>query len=212
MMTEVAMLTGFIIVVGKLGDLPLAATTLAFNINGIGFVPLIGIGIAVSTLVGRQLGDNNVDLAGRTASSALVIALVYTALMAVLYLGFPELLLFGHALGSGGASSPEFRELGEMATGLLRFVAVYCALDAVYIVYLGVVKGAGDTRFVFLVSLALSPVPVVASWVGIEYFGWNLNHCWIVLTAWVMLNGMVYWLRYRQGKWRTMRVVEPELF
>ncbi len=211
MMTEVAMLTGFIIVVGKLGDLPLAATTLAFNINGIGFVPLIGIGIAVSTLVGQQLGDDNVKLAGRTASSALVIALTYTAAMAVLYLGFPDLLLFGHASGAGGVDGQDFKELGEMASGLLRFVAVYCALDAVYIVYLGVVKGAGDTRFVFLVSLFLSPLPVLVSWVGIEYFGWNLNHCWIVLTAWVMLNGMVYWVRYRQGKWRTMRVVEPEL-
>ena len=211
MMTEVAMLAGFLIVVGKLGDLPLAASTLAFSINGIGFVPLIGIGIAVSTLVGQQLGDDNTDLAGRTAGSALVIALVYTAVMAVLYLGFPDLLLFGHAFGSGGVAGPEFKELGELATGLLRFVAVYCALDAVYIVYLGVVKGAGDTRFVFLVSLFLSPIPVVASWIGIDYFGWNLNHCWIVLTAWVMLNGMVYWLRYRQGKWRTMRVVEPEL-
>ena len=32
------------------------------------------------------------------------------------------------------------------------------------------------------------------------------------MTTWISLLGFVYLLRYLQGRWRTMRVIEPEVF
>ena len=51
--------TGFILLVGRLGRNELAATNLAFNVNTIAFMPMIGIGITVSVLVGQALGRND---------------------------------------------------------------------------------------------------------------------------------------------------------
>jgi MATE family multidrug resistance protein len=48
-----------------------AATSLAFNVNAVAFVPLIGLSIAVSTLVGQKLGENRPNLAARAAWTAL---------------------------------------------------------------------------------------------------------------------------------------------
>jgi MATE family multidrug resistance protein len=41
--------------------------------------------------------------------------------------------------------------------------------------------------------------------------GWGLLWCWVVLTAWVCSLGLIYLARFLQGRWRQMRVIEPEL-
>ena len=68
---EVLSFSLFILLVGRLGEVPLAATNLAFNINTLAFLPMLGLGIAVSTLVGRYLGQNRAELAERSTYSAL---------------------------------------------------------------------------------------------------------------------------------------------
>lgn len=208
MLVEMSALTGFLMLLGRLGEQALAATTLAFNINGVAFIPLIGMGIAVSTLVGQHLGQDRVDLAARATTTALVISMAYTILMAVVYLGIPDLLLSGHAWG---ASAEEFGALRDVTTVLLRFVAIYCVMDAFFIIFLSAIKGAGDMQFVLLATILMAPLPVVSAWIGLRYFGWGLMGCWTVLTIWITLNGLIYAARYLQGNWRTMRVIEPEL-
>ena len=42
--------------VGRIGRDTLAATTLVFNVNTLSFLPMIGLGTAVMTLVGRRVG------------------------------------------------------------------------------------------------------------------------------------------------------------
>ena len=61
------------------------------------------------------------------------------------------------------------------------------------------------------VSLILSPMPLVAGWGGITYFGWGLIWCWVVITAWIWALGLTFFARFLHGRWRTMRVIEPEI-
>src|SRR5260370_23716363 len=59
--------TVFIFLVGRLGDVALAATNVAFAINFIGILPMLGMGQAVGVLVGQRLGRDQPELAERTA-------------------------------------------------------------------------------------------------------------------------------------------------
>jgi hypothetical protein len=68
-----------------------------------------------------------------------------------------------------------------------------------------------DMRFVFFTTLVMSPPPVLATWWGITYRGWGLMGCWTVITLWVCGLGLIYGARFLQGRWRHMRVIEPEL-
>ena len=67
----------FLLLVGNLGKTAMAATTLAFNVNTLAFVPMLGLGIALSTIVGQQLGRNNAGLAARATWTSLWMAMVY---------------------------------------------------------------------------------------------------------------------------------------
>ncbi len=204
---DVTAITGFVMLIGLLGNDAMIATTMAFNVNSFSFVPIIGLGIAVSTMVGQELGRNRPHFASNAAWSAYAIALVYTGVMGLFYISTPDLFLMGHA---AGVESSNFKELRDVTVVLLRFVAFYCLFDATAIVFVSVIKGAGDTRFVLLTTIVTSPMPLLLGFFGVMVMGWGLMWCWIVVTTWVLSLGVIYLTRFLQGRWKTMRVIEPD--
>jgi len=191
-----------IMLVGRFGKVEMAATALAFNVNTLAFIPMLGVGIAASTLVGQQLTRGRPDLATRATWTALTFALAYTAVCGTFFLFTPDLFLLGHR---AGADPQEFAQLRDVAVVLLRFVAAYCLFDAMQIIFAGAIKGAGDTWFVLLVSLVMSTIGVISCWLGL---GLGLFWWWFVLTAWICALGLIFCLRFLRGPWRSMRVID----
>jgi MATE family multidrug resistance protein len=208
MLVEIAGFTVFLLLVGTLGPEALAATSLAFNVNTLAFIPMLGLGIALSALVGQHLGRNHPELATRATWTSLQIALVYMGTMALVYVLLPNVLLMGHAAGT---TPEQFAKLRATTIILLRFVAAYCLFDAMSVVFSSTLKGAGDMRFIFITILLTSPPPLLIVWAGIHYFGWGLLACWVIITLWVCALGLIYCGRFLQGHWQHLRVIEPEL-
>jgi multidrug resistance protein, MATE family len=208
LLIDVAGFTLFLLLIGNLGEMATAATTLAFNVNTLAFVPMFGLGIALSTIVGRQLGRNDARLAARATWTALWMAMIYMGTWALVYVLLPDVLLMGHAAGT---LPKDFVPLRALVVVLLRFVAVYCLFDALNMVFSAALKGAGDTRFILMTSLVMTPMPLLAAWAGIHYADWGLLWCWVVITVWICALGLIYCGRFLQGRWRFMRVIEPEL-
>ena len=202
---EVGAFNFYLLMVGQLGAEELAASNLAFNVNSLAFMPVYGIGIATGSLVGQYLGEDRPDLAARATWSAFAIAAGLMALVGSLYVLAPEWLLLAYEAEVGAKA---FATLRELTIVLLRFVAFYCLFDAMNIVFSAAIKGAGDTRFVLLVTIAASGVPVAMSWIGIHLLGYGLLWSWLSVTTWACLLGIVFLLRFVQGRWRSMRVIE----
>ena len=204
-LVECGSFTLFITLVGGLGKINQAGTMLAFNVNSVAWVPMMGVGLAVSTMVGQQLGANRPDMAARATWTAFVLAMIYMCTMSLFYVTVPDWFLMGHA---AGMAPEQFEPLRELIVVLLRFVAVYCLFDAMNVVFISAIRGAGDTRFVFWTSLGTSLLPLSLAWLGIHYLGQGLLWCWTLITLWVCSAGFIYLARFLQGKWRTMRVIE----
>lgn len=199
-------LTLLIVVVGRLGEDAMVATNLAFNVNCLVWMPIGGLGTAVSTIVGQQLGRGQPKLAARATWTAFGLAWGYAGSFALLYVLVPDVFLLGH---STGMSPERFAELRSVTILLLQFAAVYCLFDAMSEIFVSAIKGAGDTRFVLGTALLLSPMPVGASWLGINWFHAGLFWCWSAVALGACLLGIIYLARFLQGKWRHMRVIEP---
>jgi MATE family multidrug resistance protein len=206
MALEVAAFGTFTLLVGKLGSEALSATSIAFNVNNFAFMPVWGIGIAASTMVGRRLGEDRPQLAERSTWSCLWLAMLYMAVLCVLYGGFPHWVLAGHAKDI--AKLPGLR---ETTITLLLFVASFNLFDAANIIFAGALKGAGDVLFVMIASVGIALAGVTTTWIGIEYYGGGLYWCWWVLTAWVVALSAAFLVRFRRGRWKAMRVIEPEI-
>lgn len=210
LLLDVGAFTGFIMMVGKLGQRELAATSLAFNVNTVAFIPMLGFGMAVTTLVGQRLGENQPGLATRGTWTAFALASVYAGIMALLYFCAPGLFLYLHRLGTRAENLSEFESLRDLVYLLLRFVAAYTFFDMMNTIFVGTLKGAGDTLFVLAVSIAMAVVPLGLTWIGIRFFGGGLYWCWIVATLWVCALGLIYFARFLQGRWKDIRVIEQE--
>jgi MATE family multidrug resistance protein len=208
MFLEIFAFTLYMLLIGRLTKEDLAATTLAFNINTLAFIPMLGLGQGLSTIVGHQLGQNRPDMASRATWTAYWIALLYMGVMAAVYVCFPDAILFAH---SKIVDPAEYAKLRELIVVLLRFVALYSLFDAMNIIFVSTLKGAGDTRFILITSACMSPPPVLAVWIGITRFGLGLMWCWIVITVWIIMLGLIYLTRFLQGHWREIRVIEPDV-
>ena len=198
--------TLFIIMVGRMGIVELAATNIAFNINALAFMPLIGFGIAVSTLVGQWLGREKPEIAERSTWTGFWVALFYTVLFVAAYLFLPKLFLAPFALQADNAT---FANVRAIAAILLRFVAFYSVFDMLNIIFAAAIKGAGDTRFVMVTNIALSWfILLVPSYLAVSVFKSGIYSMWTAVSAYIVILGIVFLLRFLKGKWKTMRVIE----
>ena len=204
-------ITVFVLIIGSYSEDASAATALAFSINMIVFVPILGLGTAVTTLVGQQIGKQKPELAERAVWTALLLGLIYTGIFATAYVLVPNWFLLAHQM-----DAKEKETIKDLAIVLLSFVAAYCLFDTVQIVFVSAIKGAGDTMFVVVITI-LSAIGFLAAGkvadgfiVGGEtersVFWW-----WWCLTGWIVFLSVAYLSRFLQGKWRKMTVIEPDL-
>lgn len=204
--------TLFIVYAGRLGRDEAAATSIASTLNLLAFLPAIGMGQAVAVLVGQRLGEGRPDLAERSANAGVGLTALYMLLLAGLFLGLP--------LTMAGVFRPP-PEVAAMIPTLLAMVAVYSFADAASVVFAGALRGAGDTRFVTVVATVLSvAVMVVPTFLVVsaepgslvaglsERVGGKLYAAWGCATAYILAVAVVFWLRFRSGKWKAMRVIE----
>jgi len=194
----------FTILVGRMGPVPLAATSVTFTLNALAFLPAMGVAQAVEVLVGRRLGEDRPDLAERTTMNGLWLVCGYMLVAAAGFVGLPMLLLWPFA----NPSDADWPAVAAEVTVLLRFVAVYSVFDSVNLVVSFALRGAGDTRFVAVVGFALAwPTMVLPTWL-VTRLGGSVTVAWAFATLYIcLLAGMFVW-RFAQGKWKTMRVIE----
>jgi MATE family multidrug resistance protein len=200
--------TAFTQLVGQLGDAAMGATALTVRLNMIAFLPMMGLGQAVCILVGQRLGADRPDLAERSAYTGLKWAFGYMSAVAAVYLTLPGLLV---SVFEGDRNPADFAAVAAIVPGLLVCVAAFSVADSVNLTFAFALRGAGDTRFVTLVTFCLAwPLLVIPTFL-VVHNGGSVYWAWWFATAHIFAMSVCFFLRFRSGKWKAMRVIEPEL-
>jgi len=208
LVVEIAGWTVFLLFVGRVGEAELAATNIAWRLNGFAFFPILGLSTAISTLVGQAQGQGDSERARQCVMRGLVLAETWMLLGAALFVGFAR-PLYGLFQTEAPAEAEQFGQIVEFGAMLMLFVGVYCISDGLNYVFLGALQGAGDTRWTFAATLVITAIFFGGLWL-VDYFQGGLYGLWAVATAFIVLQAGVWWLRFHGGKWKTMRVIEPE--
>ncbi|MCP3956201.1 MAG: MATE family efflux transporter [Desulfobacterales bacterium] len=207
---DVFAFTFFILMVGRIDKHALTATNIVFSINSLAFMPAMGFSMGVSTLTGQALGRNRPADAVRAANSSIHLLLAYIFLLDLVFIFAPHWIL--SIFMETQKASPAGQEIIRLGVILLRIVAGYVCVDALYMVYSGVLKGAGDTKYLMLVIGSLSLVCMVLPvTIGVLWFGTGLFFAWGCVVLFIVALFLMSWWRYLGGKWKTMRVIEYEL-
>jgi MATE family multidrug resistance protein len=101
--------------------------------------------------------------------------------------------------------------ISEISTMLLQIVAAYILMDALYMIFSGVLKGAGDTRFLMLAVGASSLIFLVLPvYFGITRYHMTIKGAWLCVLMFIGILFLLSAGRYRTGKWQKMLVIERE--
>ena len=199
--------TFFIFMVGRIGKLELAVTNIVLSIESLSFQPLMGFSLGTSTLVGQALGRGQPGEAVSIAKATTHIACLYMLAMILIFVCLPHPLI--KLFRPDNIPLDNWPHMIQLGTILLRFVACYVLFDAFYMIIIGVLKGAGDTRFIMWSIIILSVFGMLLPmYIGVAYFGGGIYFIWTWASFYVFLLAVVSFWRYRQGKWKDMRVIE----
>ena len=205
---DVASFTIFIFIAGRLGTVDFTANNLVFSVNNLAFNPLLGFGFATTVIVGRCIGMRRTDMAVRATRRTLLLSLCYFLPLAATFVAFPN---FYTRLFFSPDSACSLEELASTAGKLLAIVAAWGVFDAVNLMYGGALRGAGDTKFVVLVSGILA----WGFWIpGVLYLYVVLDAgivgLWLFTSLYVAIFGLVFFLRFRTGRWRDIDLLGRE--
>lgn len=203
---DIAGFSVFILIMGKLGTMKLAASNIAFNINTLAFMPMIGCGIAVSILVGQYIGQHKPEQAVKSAWSGFHITFAYMFSIAMLYLFVPSIFIKPFAQN---AQAENFNQIKEIIRILLKFLAIFSIFDTLNIIFAFAIKGAGDTKYVmYRLGFVSLFVLVIPTYLAIIVFKQGIYVAWIIASVYVITLGFLFLRRFLKGNWKEMSVIE----
>jgi MATE family multidrug resistance protein len=208
MFLDVFVFNLFTQLVVNLGIAAAGATTLTIRLNMIAFLPMMGLGQAICILVGQRLGENRPEVAERSVYTGLKWSFGYMCLIALAYVTIPSLLMSPFE-PDDLAELEKFKAIAAVVPTLLLFVAFFSLTDAVNVSFAFALRGAGDTKYVTLLTFLLAwPLMVIPTAVTVS-LGGSVYWCWVFATLHILGMSVCFWFRFRSGKWKSMRVIEP---
>ncbi len=178
-------------IVAPLGNIAIAANTLAITAESLCYMPGYGIGDAATTLVGQSIGAGRRDLARGFAYRTVFLGMGVMAFMgAVMYLLAPQMI---------GVMTPDeqVRLLGSQS---LRIEAFAEPMFAAAIVTYSVCLGAGDTLMPACMNLASMWLVrlTLAAYLAPVY---GLRGVWTAMAVELTFRGTIFLVRLFKGKW-----------
>jgi putative MATE family efflux protein len=163
----------------------------------------VGLMGAAAAIAGQNLGAGRPERSMRAVHVAAGIGLGVAAVVGTLFVAIPRQLL-----GVFGMHDPVVVRLG---TELLAFLSVSGLFIAVALTYTGGLQGTGDTRsplYISLVSQIAVPLGLCAALQATR--GLQPTDIWLAILLGHATRCALSVLRFRQGKWRAIRVdIEP---
>ncbi len=193
---QILMRIGFLmtaLMAARQGTDAMAAHQVGMNIMGLSFSFGDGLQAASVALIGRSLGQGRRDLAKAFATTCRRMGTVISVTLALLYYFGAELLM-----------RMFFREehIVLIGIGIMRVIIFVVLFQIHQVIYMGCLRGAGDTAYTALASaVSVTVVRTGVSYLGGYVLGLGIVGIWLGILADQIARYLFSSLRFRQGKW-----------
>lgn len=198
---QILMRIGFMltaIMAADQGTAAMAAHQVGMNIMGLSFSFGDGLQATAVALIGYSLGAKEPEKAKQYGKTCRMIGGVISVILAFIYF-----------LGARWLYNLFFveEEIIEIGVGIMRVIIFIVILQISQVIYMGCLRGAGDTLYTAVVStLSVTVMRTLASWV----FGYVLNMgiigIWMGVVADQLSRYIMASIRFKQGKWTGIKI------
>jgi multidrug resistance protein, MATE family len=190
------LLSTFIIM--QLGTISFAANQITTTIESVSFMPGWGVAIAATTLVGHKIGEKDYEKAREYANTCLVIGLFIMLICSLTFVTLPNRLI-NLFINEGE------REVIRLGALCLMAAAIEQPFLAISMILGGALKGSGDTKTPFIVSLISSWVirlPLMVFFV--YYLKVSVVYVWLITAVQWIFDGTLLFTLFRR-KFKSLR-------
>jgi Na+-driven multidrug efflux pump len=150
-------------------------------------------------VVGQNMGAGLPDRSARGPVMASRIGIAVAVVVGLAFLAFPRPLF-----AVFGLTDPIVVEIG---CNLLRFLSVSGLFVTVALTYTGALQGGGDTRSPFVISIISQIMVPLGLCAALQAVGrLTASGVWTAILLGHVTRASLSVLRFRQGKWKTIRV------
>lgn len=198
---QILMRIGFMmtaIMAAKQGTDAMAAHQVGMNIMGLSFSFGDGLQAAAVALIGRSLGGGDQRLAKEYGSICRMFGGIISVCLAVLYF-----------VGAGPLMRLFFEEEHIVAIGvsIMRVIIFVVAFQISQVVYMGCLRGAGDTFYTAVAStISVTFIRTAGSYLGGYVFGLGIVGIWLGVLADQISRFVFASTRFKKGKWTQIKI------
>ncbi|HEY0503574.1 MAG TPA: MATE family efflux transporter [Lysobacter sp.] len=176
------------LLIGRLGDVPVAAHQIAINVASLCFMVPMGLAEATTVRIGHALGRGDAFGVRRAAFAGYAIVLATQALSALVLLAGNEFVVGFYTRDAVVAS---------LAASLLLYAAAFQFPDGVQVLSAGALRGLKDTRMpMLLAAFAYWGIGMpIGAGLGLG-LGWGPKGMWIGLIAGLTVAAVLLGTRF----------------
>ncbi len=204
---DIASFSVFVLLTGRMGDVALTASNIALSINLVAFLPLVGIGMAASILVGQYQGKGEPQNSVLVFKTSLKLGIWYMLAAGSTFILMPE--IYYSLFAAKHETSVCFEEVLAIGKVLMIIMTIWGLADVGNMIIGSGLKGAGDTKFVMWYSVIVAWIVLVGGQflliVVLEY-GIVLAWSWTALYVFILSAGYLW--RFTGGRWEKKTVIE----
>ncbi len=180
------------------GTQAMAAHQVGMNIMGLSFSFGDGLQATAVALIGFSLGAKKPDLAKEYGAICRVLGTCISVVLAVLYL-----------FGGRWLYSMFFveKEIIDIGVQIMCVTAVVVMLQIAQVIYMGCLRGAGDTLYTAMAStISVSVVRTAVSYIGGFVLGGGVIGIWMGILADQVSRLIFGASRFKKGKWTEIKI------
>ncbi|MEM6959350.1 MAG: MATE family efflux transporter [Myxococcota bacterium] len=188
---------GFASIVGMLGridPLAVAAHGVGLRVQGLAFVPGLGISQATGAMVGNALGAHDVRGARSVARSSMVLCTIVMSLIAVvLFVYAVEIVALFEVL----PGSP----LSDLTVQWMHLLGFGMPIVGAHIAVMGTLRGSGATRTSLMINIVGTAIQIPLSWFlgfGLGLGPWGI---WAGFPLSFVVKALMGAAAYVRGRW-----------
>ncbi len=186
----------FLRIVSSLGTVAVAAHHIAVSAEGLSYLPAFGFSVSATTLVGQAVGANLPQESKRFGN--------ISARLGLLCMTATGVILFVFSDGLMSLFTPDAAVIA-LGGQVLRVVAFAQPMQAFSIIYSGALRGAGNSRWPFYISLVgVWGIRLVLGCLFVFVLHLGLAGAWLAMLIDLCFRGVASWRRFARGGWMPM--------
>lgn len=194
----------FMRLVATLGTTTLASHQLALQMESFAYMPVWGLAVAATTLVGQAVGAQLEHIAEFAVRRMLAVSAVFMGVLSLVFAVWGP-----HLVGIFGATPEVLAGAGTA----LRIAGLELPFMAFTFIFIGALRGAGDTRSPLIVGLASTLIfRLGGTWLLAFVFGLGLVGVWTATAADWAVRAAALFFFFRTGVWKKLHQIEKARF